>query len=510
MRECATELFESDVFTRDRLDDVRAGNEHVAGLVDHDDEVGQCGGVNGSTCCRAHDDRDLGDNTRGCSVTTEDFAVLTEGDNALLNSSSTRVEHADDGNTGANREVHDLDDLFTGNLTERTTEDGEVLRIDGNLTTVNGSGSGDDRVTVGALCVHAERCGAVTNELVQLDERARVEQLFDALAGCLLALGVLLLDGGFTAGGYGLVETLLEVGKFARGSERVNRFCFVSHAFNTIEERTRDNVSMTLSRTREISPRVLWLPEIGSTNTELARLLALEPADAWPHLSVVATDNQTAGKGRLGRTWTAPAGASLAVSVLVRPGRGRAFDAQGYGWLPLIAGAAMATALSQLVPSPAAVELKWPNDVQIDGLKVCGILTELQPDGSVIIGSGVNLTLSADQLPTPTSTSLALAGAEVSADDVIARYLAVLAPLLDELAGAGGIALGTSIPDFVSQRCNTIGQSVRIELPSGEKPIGTATGLDSRGCLQVTTSDGQPLVVAAGDVTHLRVIMNGE
>ncbi|MEN9751012.1 MAG: hypothetical protein RLZZ600_59, partial [Actinomycetota bacterium] len=58
--------------------------------------------------------------------------------------------------------------------------------------------------------------------------------------------------------------------------------------------------------------------------------------------------------------------------------------------------------------------------------------------------------------------------------------------------------------------CNTIGRSVRVELPSGEKPIGTATGLDSRGCLQVTTSDSQSLVVAAGDVTHLRVLMNDE
>ena len=267
---------------------------------------------------------------------------------------------------------------------------------------------------------------------------------------------------------------------------------------------------MTLSRTREISPRVLWLDEIGSTNAEIARLVAAEPADAWPHLSVVATDNQTAGKGRLGRVWTAPAGGSLAASVLVRPGRGRAFDPEGYGWLPLIAGAAMAQALADLVESPARVELKWPNDVQINGLKVCGILTELLPDGSVIIGSGVNLALSQDQLPTPTSTSLSLVGANVSADELLCAYLAELAPLLDELAQTGGVAAGTSIPGFVSRRCNSIGQSVRVELPSGQSPVGTAVGLDGRGCLLVETTTGECLVVAAGDVTHLRVIMNGE
>lgn len=427
-----------------------------------------------------------------------------------MNTSSTRVEHADDGHAGTNGEVHDLDDFFTGNLAERAAEDGEVLGIDRDLTTVNRAGTGDNGVTIGTLCVHAECSCAVTNELVELDKRTGIEQFFDALAGSLLALRVLLLDGRLTACGYGFVETLLQVCEFARGSERVNRFCFVSHVFNTIEERTRDNVSMTLSRTREISPRVVWLDEIGSTNSELARLVAREPADAWPHLSVVATDNQTAGKGRLGRVWTAPPGGSLAASVLVRPGRGRAFDAEGYGWLPLIAGAAMAAALANLVESPARVELKWPNDVQINGLKVCGILTELLPDGSVMIGSGVNLALTEVELPTPNSTSLALVGSHVNADDVLCGYLAELGPLLDELAGAGGFAADTGIPGFVSRRCNTIGQSVRVELPSGESPVGTAIGLDSRGCLMVETSTGEHLVVAAGDVTHLRVIMNGE
>jgi BirA family biotin operon repressor/biotin-[acetyl-CoA-carboxylase] ligase len=350
----------------------------------------------------------------------------------------------------------------------------------------------------------------VANELIQFNKRARVEQFVDALAGGHLALGVLLLNRSLTAGGYRLVVALLEVCKFARGSERVNRICFVSHGINPIEACTRHNVSMSLDHTRAISPQVVWLDEIGSTNTELARRLATDSMDAWPHLSVLATDTQTAGKGRLGRVWTAPAGASLAASVLVRPGRGRAFDQAGYGWLPLIAGTAMASALARLVPGAARIELKWPNDVQIDGLKVCGILTELQPDGSVIIGSGVNLSLTADQLPTPTSTSLALAGANVTVDDVLSAYLAELAPALDALSSAGGRAAETSIPAAVAARCNTIGQSVRVELPTGEKPVGTATGIDDRGCLIVETSTGESLVVAAGDVTHLRVIMKGD
>ena len=273
---------------------------------------------------------------------------------------------------------------------------------------------------------------------------------------------------------------------------------------------------MQLERTREIAPIALWLDEIGSTNTELSRRMSIEPADAWPHLSVLATDNQTAGKGRLGRVWTAPAGACLAASVVVRPGRGRDFDSMGYGWIPLLAGTAMSRALTELLPAGKPAQLKWPNDVLIRGAKVCGILTELQPDGSVIIGSGVNLTLTQEQLPTPTSTSLALAGASaVDVDSVLAAYLGHLGTLLEKLARTGGNAEAAGLVAEVSADCHTIGQSVRVELPSGESPIGRAIGLDREGRLLVDTAvgdvaEGSILAVAAGDVTHLRVVMNGE
>jgi BirA family biotin operon repressor/biotin-[acetyl-CoA-carboxylase] ligase len=273
---------------------------------------------------------------------------------------------------------------------------------------------------------------------------------------------------------------------------------------------------MQLVRTRETAPIVVWLDEIGSTNNELSRRMSSEPADAWPHLAVLATDNQTAGKGRLGRVWTAPAGACLAASVVVRPGRGREFDPVGYGWIPLLAGTAMSRALTELLPGSNPAQLKWPNDVLISGAKVCGILTELQPDGSVIIGSGVNLDLTADQLPTPTSTSLVLAGATThDADSVLATYLEHLSPLLDRLARAGGNADAAGLVADVTHSCDTIGQAVRVELPSGASPVGRAIALDAEGRLIVDTSVGdvgQPelLAVAAGDVTHLRVVMKGE
>lgn len=273
---------------------------------------------------------------------------------------------------------------------------------------------------------------------------------------------------------------------------------------------------MQLERTREIAPIVVWLDEVGSTNTELGRRMTNEPADAWPHLAVLATDNQTAGKGRLGRVWTAPAGACLAASVVVRPGRGREFNPVGYGWIPLLAGTAMSRALTELLPASKPAQLKWPNDVLIGGAKVCGILTELQPDGSVIIGSGVNLELTVDQLPTPTSTSLALAGATTyDVDSVLAAYLVHLGPLLDRLARTGGDAEAAGLRTDVAQACDTIGQAVRVELPSGVSPVGRAIAIDAEGRLIVDTSVGdvgspELLAVAAGDVTHLRVVMNGE
>ena len=118
-----------------------------------------------------------------------------------------------------------------------------------------------------------------------------------------------------------------------------------------------------LPRASALVNRLEWLDEAGSTNTELVA----RAVDGWPDRSVLVTDRQTAGRGRLGRAWTARPGTSLAVSVLVRP----AVPRERYGWLSLLTGAAMAGGLRSL---GAAADLKWPNDVLIGGRKVCGVL----------------------------------------------------------------------------------------------------------------------------------------
>ena len=116
--ESAPQLLHADILTRDGLDHVGSGHEHLAGLVDHDDEVGEGGGVDGAARSRAHDDRDLGDDAGCMGVATEDLAVLAQRDHALLDSSAARVQHADDGHPGFQREVHDLDDLVAGYFAE--------------------------------------------------------------------------------------------------------------------------------------------------------------------------------------------------------------------------------------------------------------------------------------------------------------------------------------------------------------------------------------------------------
>jgi BirA family biotin operon repressor/biotin-[acetyl-CoA-carboxylase] ligase len=247
------------------------------------------------------------------------------------------------------------------------------------------------------------------------------------------------------------------------------------------------------------------LPEAGSTNDELVRRATGEGSANWPDLSVVATGNQTRGRGRLGRSWVSPAGKSLAISVLLRPRTptGGALPVESLGWIPLMAGLAMTRTVRSVVPDGAA--LKWPNDVLIGGRKVCGILSELLPDASgIVIGAGLNLTVESDELPVDTATSLSIAGASDTDPDVLlSTYLQELDALYTSFLAFAGDPVASGLQRDVAEACETIGRSVRVELPSGDGLLGTATGIDDDGRLLVDTNAGIS-AVAAGDVTHLR------
>jgi BirA family biotin operon repressor/biotin-[acetyl-CoA-carboxylase] ligase len=253
---------------------------------------------------------------------------------------------------------------------------------------------------------------------------------------------------------------------------------------------------MSFERSRATGAAVIVLDRTGSTNVDL-----LAAAADSPHLTTLVTLDQTAGRGRLDRTWSAPAGQALAASVLVRAD----LSPEARAWLPLVAGTAMRQAVAALLPD-RAVGVKWPNDVLVDGRKVCGILAQVAPDGSVVIGAGVNLTIPADVLPTPVSTSLLVEGADAPApelaDSVLSAYLESLREAVDALVTGGAAAAG--VRDTVRASCETIGRVVRLELPDGTSVVATAEGLDDAGRLLVTGEDGGRSAISVGDVTHLR------
>lgn len=256
---------------------------------------------------------------------------------------------------------------------------------------------------------------------------------------------------------------------------------------------------MDLLRSSAAAARLDWRESAASTNDVLTSNAVGGTASEWPDGSVVATDTQTAGRGRLGRVWVAPAGSALAASVLVRP----QMPVVAFGWLPLLAGAAMTRTLRGL---GADAELKWPNDVLIGGRKVCGILSELLSDLSgAVVGVGVNIAMTADELPIPTATSLRLEGIDVELDDVLGPFLEDFRASVAALVDAGGDAEESGARGDVEALCSTIGRSVRVQLPDGNEVLGEATAIDASGRLVVSRSDSTiPLAVSAGDVTHLR------
>ncbi|MFH8390445.1 biotin--[acetyl-CoA-carboxylase] ligase [Streptomyces sp. NPDC018036] len=240
----------------------------------------------------------------------------------------------------------------------------------------------------------------------------------------------------------------------------------------------------------------------GSTNTDLAAVVTGEKgADEG---AVLVAEEQNAGRGRLDRRWTAPARSGLFFSVVLKPA---GVPVERWGWLPLLTGVAVATALSRSAGVDTA--LKWPNDllVTVDGeeRKAGGILAERAGSDAVVVGIGVNVSLRADELPVPGAGSLALAGATTTDRDTVLR--AVLRSL-EEWYGrwrdAGGDPVASGLQETYAAGCATLGRTVRAELPGGRSVVGEAVALDGDGRLVIATKDGVREPVGAGDVVHLR------
>ncbi|GAA3927535.1 biotin--[acetyl-CoA-carboxylase] ligase [Microbacterium soli] len=256
-----------------------------------------------------------------------------------------------------------------------------------------------------------------------------------------------------------------------------------------------------LTRTRAVAARLLALPECGSTNAELRERAT--DAEGWPHLSVLLTDTQTSGRGRLDRTWSTPPGTAMAVSVLLRE---LPADVGDWGWIPLAAGVAMVDAVAAQLPGHE-VGLKWPNDVLVDGRKICGILAEVT-GSAVIVGTGVNTVMAAAQLPVPTATSFAALGADVDVDRLLTEYLAGLSAAVAQLAETAD-AEASGLHAAATARCHTLGQDVDVSLPGGGMLTGRAVRLASDGRLVVDDGHGEH-EVSAGDVVHVRRVWSAD
>ena len=250
---------------------------------------------------------------------------------------------------------------------------------------------------------------------------------------------------------------------------------------------------MEFPRSRSVAPGLRVVASSPSTNSEL---LALAADPGIPSFAALLTLDQTAGRGRLDRSWVAPPGSALALSVLVR-------DALAHplaGWLPLLAGLCLAESLDGI--ARGRVGVKWPNDLLLDDAKVCGILVEVAPGGrDAVIGSGLNLFQAAADLPVATATSLALAGVALDEDAVDGLVAAYLTRLRGELQSPGPVA---RLRDRVAARCTTIGRRVRVAMADGSELAGEATGIDASGRLEVASDARGTIAVAVGDVTHVR------
>jgi len=242
--------------------------------------------------------------------------------------------------------------------------------------------------------------------------------------------------------------------------------------------------------------RIEVVERTASTNADVAAALKSGDGDGL----VVIADEQVGGRGRLGRSWSAPPRAAVLLSVGLVPHP----PADSWSLLPLLAGVAAAEALERACR--VEPRLKWPNDLVLTGRKLGGILTEriTRPGGAaaVVIGIGINVSLTAAELPVPTATSVAVAGGVTDREALVTEVLRGLELHLSEWSDTAGAAAAV-LPGYRAI-CDTIGSDVVLDLPDGGRHRGVAVDVDPAGRLVVEDGSGERRSFSAGDVTHLR------
>jgi BirA family biotin operon repressor/biotin-[acetyl-CoA-carboxylase] ligase len=246
------------------------------------------------------------------------------------------------------------------------------------------------------------------------------------------------------------------------------------------------------------TPQIIRFESLPSTNLEAA---ARASAGAAEGVCIVAAE-QTAGRGRLQRRWLSPKNAGLYFSIVVRP----KFEQSLWPLLTLMSAVAVYDALVDACE--LKTDIKWPNDLLVNGKKLCGILAETveTPQGrAVVIGIGINLTT--DSFPPelePVATSVAAAADQIPELEVVLEALVrAFASRYEMLSRVDGPA--ATIREWCARSSYCEGKLIRVT-ETNESVVGTTRGLERDGALRVETSDRKIKTVRAGDVTAVRSI----
>lgn len=245
--------------------------------------------------------------------------------------------------------------------------------------------------------------------------------------------------------------------------------------------------------TERMGRSLVYLPQTDSTNI-YARKLAQK---GYPDGTLVVAESQTAGKGRRGRSWSSPAGSSIYMSLLLRP------DIPPYcaSMITLVAGMAVSQAVGEMTGLPARI--KWPNDVVVNGRKICGILTEMSTEMESIhyIVTGIGINVNQQDFPEEimaTATSLRIEAAKkISRSALIACTMAWFEVYYDQFLKTKDLSLLKA--GYETMLAN-MGQEVLVLDPDGTYK-GICRGIDEAGRLLVDTLEGEPKRVLSGEVS---------
>jgi BirA family biotin operon repressor/biotin-[acetyl-CoA-carboxylase] ligase len=229
---------------------------------------------------------------------------------------------------------------------------------------------------------------------------------------------------------------------------------------------------------------------LGSSNATMAE----RARQGFEQGAVLVVEEQTAGRGRHDRGWSAPQYSSVMTSVLLRP----QVEQARWGWLPLVTALAIVDAVQQF---GVEAVVKWPNDVLVADRKLAGVLCEVVPTPvgpALVAGWGINVDQRDDELPAESATSVLVAGGRVDRVGLAAAVLGAFEHWYRRWEHSDPL-----VQSHYRERSSTLGRDVVLLLPGGGRLQGRATGLADSGGL-VVSSEGSDHVVAAADVVHLR------